>query len=118
MACVVAPPPALLAGFSTRLAHCSCSAAYRQRQLRSRDQGSEQELRGDNGGPGRILRETPDAALGSWGHCPAFDNCDCVLPALPDGILAAMVDAELSPGCQPLLSCAGKCPALRAERRR
>lgn len=81
-------------------------------------QAQSRRLRGDNGGRGRILGETPAAALGSWGHRSAFDSCDCVLPALPDGILEAMVDAELSPGCQPLLSCAGKCPALRAERRR
>lgn len=75
-------------------------------------------LRGDDGGCGKILRETPAAALGSWGHCSASDNCDCAVPALPDGILEAMADAEVDPGYQPLLPCAGKCSALRAQRRR
>uniref|UniRef100_A0A8C5IZ87 unspecific monooxygenase n=1 Tax=Junco hyemalis TaxID=40217 RepID=A0A8C5IZ87_JUNHY len=110
VACVVAPPPALLANFSAVPSTGSASFA-----AGIKAQG--RRLRGDDGCRGRTLRETPAAAMGSWHHCSACDNSDCVLPALPDGILEAMADAEVHPGCQPLLSCAGKCPALRAERR-
>lgn len=111
VACVVAPPPALLANFSAVPGTDSAS-------FTAGIKAQGRRLRGDDGGPGRTVRETPAAAMGSWDHCSAFDNCDCVRPSLPDGILEAMEDDEVHPGCQPLLSCGGKCPALQAERRR
>lgn len=111
VACVAAPPPALLANFSAVPSTGSASFA-------AGIKAQSRRLRGDDGRRGRTLRETPAAAMGSWDHSSACDNSDCVLPALPDGILEAMADVEAHPGCQPLLSCGGKCPALRAERRR
>lgn len=68
-------------------------------------------VQGAAGGP-QVLH------LGGWGHRSADDGCGRLLPALPDGLLEAMVGDEADPGYQPLLSSAGKCSTLGAGGRR
>lgn len=75
-------------------------------------------LGGGDGGRAGSCRGTPGAALGGWGHRSADDGCGRLLPALPDGLLEAMVGDEADPGYQPLLSSAGKCSTLGAGGRR
>lgn len=116
---VTTPPPALVARVLAHSTCCSTAAAGTGRagspvgiKTQSR------RLGGGDGGRAGSCRGTPAAALGGWGHCSAVDGCGHVLPALPDGLLEAMVDDEADPRHQPLLSCAGKCSTLGTGGRR
>lgn len=118
--CVTAPPPALVPwSWHTQLGKGKVEYGSTSiiRSLVGIKDCSRRLGVGDGGHAGS-WRRTPAAAVGGWGHCSAVGSCGCELPAIPDGLLEAMVGAEADTRYQPLLSCAGKCSAHGAEGRR